>query len=240
MNQPPSPERPQSRLIMVPPGSKLPLPVSETQALHRSLHQDHIADTTRVIVAVARDLFATKGYEGTSIEDILHTSRVSRASIYNRFDSKKDLFRLALEQVETEFIEGMVAEGMPGDDVWEELTNGCIAFLDVATQPSICQIMLVDGPVVLGWDEWNEIEARHGRGLLKGFLQQAMDNGFIATQPTEPLVMLLTGALNEAAMAIAHSKHPAKTRRELTDAFRWMFDSLRIANRTLSGSRQMA
>jgi hypothetical protein len=91
-----------------------------------------------------------------------------------------------LEQVQAEFIECMVAEGMPGDDVWEELTNGCIAFLGVATPPAVCRIMLMDGPVVLGWEAWNEIEALHGRGLLNSFLQQAMDNGFIAAQPVDP------------------------------------------------------
>ena len=215
-------------------------PKEEPEAPHRSLYQEHQADTTRVIVASARDLFAQKGYEGTSTDDILRAARISRTTLYGHFDSKKDLFRAVLELVETDFIEKMVDEGMPGDDVWEELTNGCIAFLDVATRPDVCRIMLMDGPVVLGWETWNEIETHHERGLLKGFLQQAMDNGFIATQPTGPLVILLTGALNESAIAIAHAEHPVKTKRELADSWRWIFDSLRIANRQTHERRQLA
>ena len=205
----------------------------------RSIHQDHIEDTKRAIVAAARELFATQGYEATSIDDIVAAARVHRTAVYNYFDSKKELFRIALEQVEAEFIKAVVEDGVPGDDVSEELTNGCISFLDIATRPEVRRIVLTDGPVVLGWETRNEIEVRHGRGLVKDLLSQAMDNGCIALRPTDPLVFLLTGALNEAVMAIAHAQHPAAARRELGDALRCVIDSLRSANR-ISQERQPA
>lgn len=207
---------------------------------HRSLHDDHVADTKRALVAAARDLFATQGYEATSTEQILSTARVSRGSMYFHFTSKQELFVAVLEQVEAEFIERMVATGVPGDDVWEELTNGCLAFLDVSMEAPVRRIMLTDGPSVLGWTAWNEIEARHGRGLLRDFLQQAMGAGLINVQPVEPLVLLLTGALNEAALAIANARHPAATRRQLGDALRWIFDSLRAAQQSSSEHRRPA
>jgi hypothetical protein len=49
-----------------------------------------------------------------------------------------------------------------------------------------------------------------------------------------PVVGLLadlpTGVFNEAALAIAHSADPDTARRQIGDALRWLFDSLRTAH----------
>lgn len=49
------------------------------------------------------DLFASKGYSETSMEDIVRTTGVSRYGLYSTFGNKRELFDQALEQ----FAEGM-------------------------------------------------------------------------------------------------------------------------------------
>src|SRR5210317_1916922 len=49
------------------------------------------------------DLFASKGYSETSMEDILQTTGVSRYGLYGTFGNKRELFEQALEQ----YAEGM-------------------------------------------------------------------------------------------------------------------------------------
>jgi len=44
------------------------------------------------------DLFSTKGYSDTSMEDIVRATGVSRYGIYGTFGSKRELFEQALEQ----------------------------------------------------------------------------------------------------------------------------------------------
>jgi len=65
------------------------------------------------------------------------------------------------------------------------------------------QIILRDGPAVLGWERWREIDAQHFGGKIPRALAVAMDAGLIARQPVEPLARLLLGVMTEAAVACA-------------------------------------
>ena len=49
------------------------------------------------------DLFSSKGYAETSMEDIVQTTGVSRYGLYGTFGNKRELFEQALEQ----YAEGM-------------------------------------------------------------------------------------------------------------------------------------
>src|SRR5580700_2750289 len=51
------------------------------------------------LIEVATRLFATHGYDGTSIETVLAESGVSRGSLYHHFQSKDALFLAVLEGV---------------------------------------------------------------------------------------------------------------------------------------------
>src|SRR6202012_100107 len=65
------------------------------------------------------------------------------------------------------------------------------------------QIILRDGPAVLGWERWREIDAKHFGGKFPRALTAAMEAGVIARQPVEPLARLLLGAVTEAAVAVS-------------------------------------
>ena len=65
------------------------------------------------------------------------------------------------------------------------------------------QIILRDGPAVLGWERWREIDAKHFGGKFPLALTAAMEAGVIARQPIEPLARLLLGAVTEAAVAVS-------------------------------------
>jgi TetR/AcrR family transcriptional regulator len=51
-----------------------------------------ISDTKRKIFEAALDCFARKGYDGTTMDDVISTAGVSKGSIYWHFKSKKELF----------------------------------------------------------------------------------------------------------------------------------------------------
>src|SRR6516225_8046006 len=53
------------------------------------------------LIAVARRMFAERGYEDTSIEAVLQEAGVSRGSLYHHFASKEALFEAVAEDVET-------------------------------------------------------------------------------------------------------------------------------------------
>ena len=47
--------------------------------------------TKDTILNTAQKLFITKGYEGTSISDILHETKLSKGGLYHHFKSKEEI-----------------------------------------------------------------------------------------------------------------------------------------------------
>ena len=45
------------------------------------------------------------------------------------------------------------------EDAAEQLRLGCMAFLDACLDPAVRRVVLIEAPVVLGWDQWREIDA---------------------------------------------------------------------------------
>ncbi|WP_433519984.1 TetR/AcrR family transcriptional regulator [Nonomuraea sp. CA-143628] len=164
--------------------------------------------TRRILVREGRMLFASRGYGTVGLSQIVAAAGVTKGALYHHFESKADLFRTVLEQVQGEVAETVAATAEVQDDPWEQLVAGCRAFLTACTDPDIQQIMLIDGPAVLGWSEWRALDeaasARHLAEALSGLIEA----GIIARQPVAPLTHLLSGAMNEAALWLAGSGDP--------------------------------
>ncbi len=54
------------------------------------------------VIRKSMEVFHTKGYNGTSIQDLVEATGLNRSSIYNSFGSKQDLYRVALSYYEEE------------------------------------------------------------------------------------------------------------------------------------------
>ncbi len=174
------------------------------------------AEATRAkLVRVARDLFARNGYSGVGTEQIVRRARVTRGALYHHFRDKRDLFRAVHEQVERELVESIARDISGIEDARDLLATGVRSFLDACTDPALAQIALIDAPSVLGWDEWREIDARHGLGLVRGGLEAGMQQGVVRRQDPEPLAHLLLAALGEAALLIANADDPQVARGEV-------------------------
>jgi Tetracyclin repressor-like, C-terminal domain len=101
------------------------------------------------------------------------------------------------------------------------------AFLALSTQPATLRILLVDGPAVLGWQAWREMDARYGLGLLRQALAAAARPGLLRDQDPELSAHLTLGALTEAAMVIARAKNPARARKAAERAIDAMIEGWR-------------
>ena len=182
------------------------------------------------LVAVARELFAARGYADVGTEEIVARAEVTRGALYHHFADKRDLLRAAHEEVEAGLAEEIgakiAAEAEAGSNAREVLELGARAFLDACERPEIARIALVEAPAVLGWSEWREIDERYGLGLVTGALELGMDQGAIRRQPTKPLAHLLLGAMGEAGMMIANADDPAVARREVEPALLGLLDGL--------------
>jgi len=56
------------------------------------------------ILDIASDLFTAKGYDGTSISDIIEKAGVARGTVYHHFKSKEDVLNALIERVGIRFL----------------------------------------------------------------------------------------------------------------------------------------
>ncbi len=63
------------------------------------------AERREVIVATATEVFAERGYDGASIDEIARRSGVSAPVVYDHFASKQDLYQRLLERTRDELLE---------------------------------------------------------------------------------------------------------------------------------------
>jgi AcrR family transcriptional regulator len=89
---------------------------------------------------------AEKGYEATSVEDILRTSGVSRATFYEQFDDKASCFRAAEEEILAGAIAAVAEElgdsGGPGDRRGRAALEAFVRV--VVDQPAAARMCLVE------------------------------------------------------------------------------------------------
>jgi len=176
--------------------------------VNRRSQVDRSATTRAALVAAARRLFAEQGFSGVGTEAIVMAAGVTRGALYHQFADKTALFEAVYEAIEEDLAEGlgeqMLAAGV--EDPLEALALGADAWLDACREQEVQQIVLLDGPAVLGWQRWRDIGLRYGLGLVEGLLAQAIEVGRIPAQPVSPLAHVLVGALDEAALYIARSE----------------------------------
>ena len=186
------------------------------------------AQATRdALIRAALELFTKRGYARVGTEEIVARAKVTRGALYHHFEDKRDLFRAVFERVEAELMERIGATMEAVDDPWELMVAGMRSFLDACEEPAVKQISLTDAPAVLGWQEWREIDNRHGLGLTRAALQGAVDAGVLRPIAVEPMAHLFVAALSEAAFVIAHADHPRKARAEVEQALRQLVEGLR-------------
>ena len=182
--------------------------------------------TRTALLAAARDLFAADGFAATSTETILAATGVTRGALYHHFADKQALFAAVCESLhaEAEHVIEVNADAAP--NAFDALVAGCLSFLDFMIRPEIRRILILDAPSVLGWEAWNEMDRRHGFGLLIEGVQAAVAAGELEGDPLAIAVMI-NGALNYGVVWAGQSDDPEALDR-LKSSFSHMIETLRF------------
>lgn len=165
--------------------------------------------TRQRIIAVATECFATRSYDGTSIHDVLRESELSRGALYHHFKSKDELFLAVLEAIEAEITRRVMAAAANIADPATALEAGCDAWLEIAQEPRVRQIVLLDAPAVIGWRRWRELDERYNLGLLKAGVRAASKASRLRPELVDIFARMLLAALTEAALVTANAERDA-------------------------------
>ncbi|BDB41239.1 MULTISPECIES: TetR/AcrR family transcriptional regulator [Mycobacterium] len=170
--------------------------------------------TRRDLIDAGRELFVAPGYFKTSIADLVSKSGVgTRGAFYHHFKDKTELFRAVFEEVENDLTLRSIAARPADADPWQRLSRGLHEFLDAALEPEVQRIMLLDGPVVLGWRALRTIQESNSFALINDKVREAIADGIIDDEPVAELTHMLVAALEEASLLVAHADDPARARR---------------------------
>lgn len=159
--------------------------------------------TRGAILAAAGRLFGDQGFAATSVDTIAARAGVAKGAVYHHFPTKEALFEAVLEAVSADLAAEVMAAARGAPDVLATLGAASRAYFAATARPATRRIVLEDGPAVLGWLRWRQIDLKHFEDAVPRVLGAAMDQGLIARQPVEPLSRVLQGAMTEAAIAAA-------------------------------------
>lgn len=192
--------------------------------------------TREQLVEIATGLFAEHGYDGTSIEAVLRAAEVSRGALYHHFAGKDALFEAVFEAVEADVgrraMEAYAGTADPVqalagiDDPVAVLRAVCVSWVALAGDPVVQRIVLIDGPAVLGWRRWRELEEHYALGGTKALMRRVAEAGRIPVRFADPFAHMILAAMNEMAMETARADDPKTAMRDARAAVEELLDRL--------------
>ena len=184
--------------------------------------------TRASIVKAARRIFGERGFAAATMDDIASGARVAKGAVYHHFATKEAVFEAGFAQGSIDLVADLDRISRAENDPLAAMAAGTQGYFAACAKGPTGQIILRDGPAVLGWERWREIDAKHFGGKFPRALAAAMEAGVIAKQPIEPLARLLLGAVTEAAVAVSAGPDIGKTGTDYARAFGSLLDALRV------------
>jgi AcrR family transcriptional regulator len=197
----------------------------------KSRQAENSAATRAALIKIARKLFAEHGYADTATEEVVRRARVTRGALYHHFKDKRDLFKAVLLDEEKRLAESTARASAGETDPLNIILKSTEAFLDECFDPAVRQIVLIDAPAVLGWEQYRQIDDEHYLAGMIAMLDGAIQLGLIPRQPVAPLARIIMGAMHEATMVVAHAPDQLKARREVSEVITRLLNGIRSSKR---------
>lgn len=177
----------------------------------RTRRQRYSDSTKRALVDVAEQLFTTHGYSATSLDAIVAGADVTKGALYHHFSGKQAVFEAAFERVESRASSGIARATEGHDDPWEKAQAGLRAFLEAVQEPAYRQVVISDGPSVLGHERFREQEERSTYAIVDEIVRAALgtDAYDLDDAMLDTFTRIFFGAMSGAGSAVAVSQDPA-------------------------------
>jgi AcrR family transcriptional regulator len=194
----------------------------------RPLRDEHRDATRLALVTSARELFAAKGFQATSLDDVAGAARVTKGAIYHHFANKQALFRSVYLTIEAEVEHASATAAAQGRSPIDAILRGTDAYLDAAMATDVQRITLIDAPAVLGEDATSDPGDNPGHIGLSAVIADAIEAGTMKLVDADCLAHLLRGGCVQAAMLIARSSSQVDTRRKVGETLHVLIEGLTV------------
>ena len=177
------------------------------------------------LISAARKAFAEKGFAAASMDELTADVGLTRGALYHNFGDKKGLLAAVVAQVDGEMARRAQRAGARSGNGWERLLAEGKAYIEMALDPEVQRIVLLDGPAFLGdpsqWPSQNACLQ-----VTKQAVARLVSEGILKPVDVEAAARLLSGAALNAALWVAASEQPKSVLPKAVEAFQCMATGL--------------
>ncbi|HID8509614.1 TPA: TetR family transcriptional regulator [Proteus mirabilis] len=199
----------------------------------KSRQQENSEQTRLALLEAGQYLFVNQCYYDVSIDEISRYARVTKGAFYHHFSNKKALLRECY-LLQVKHAVQKLDEVPTYDDKWQELTALFSLCVDHIYQCKNELIPLQEVISVLGWKEWEEIDAN----ILIPRIQHCVDILFaekqICAYSPAIVVNLIYGFITHIAINL---KNEASLPKEACSDFKAIFADFLIGVKQASPQR---
>ncbi len=162
------------------------------------------------------------------MDDLTAAAGPTRGALYHNFGDERGLLAAVVDQIDAEMAARARAEGGTAETLWEGLLAEGGAYIEMALEPEVQRIVLLDGPAFLGepsqWPSQNR--CLHA---TREAVTQLLADGILRPVDIDAASRLLNGAAMNAALWVAASEDPSQTLPKAQRAFRLLAEGLLAA-----------
>jgi AcrR family transcriptional regulator len=105
------------------------------------------AERREQLIDISRRLFAERGFEGTSVEEIAHRAEVSKPVVYEHFGGKEGLYAVVVDREVRQLLD-LMRDALTGGHPRELLERAALSLLDyIETSSDGFRILVRDAPI---------------------------------------------------------------------------------------------
>jgi AcrR family transcriptional regulator len=153
------------------------------------------------LTQAALAIFAARGYQKTSVDDIVARARMSKSAFYEQFDSKEQCFREVLAQEGGELIHAVIGAAAGGIDHRDRMRRGIRAFVVTCYKRSaVARLMMVESVGLSPSVEEvrHQLQERFAHMVAEEVRLALLDDQFYADQDPQVFGRAVVGAVNDA------------------------------------------
>jgi len=130
------------------------------------------------LIAVGRQVFAERGFEATSIEEIAERAKVSKPVVYEHFGGKEGLHAVIVDRAVQDLMSRLL-ESLEADHPREQVARAADAFLRfVETQEDAFRVLIQDAPGGGGGGSLPSVVADVATNVETVFARQLKTHGY--------------------------------------------------------------
>jgi AcrR family transcriptional regulator len=183
------------------------------------------------IAEAALFLFATRGYNVTSVEEIVARAKASKSAFYEFFTSKEHCFRELLAQQGGAMIQEVLADAATGHNHRERLRLGITRFVQSSfKRSSLARLLIVESVgLSAGVDQVRQdLQGRFADAVAEEVRHALLHDPFYADKDPKVFGRAVVGAVNDAVAYFL--THPGADAESLAESLCGIFAPLAAAS----------